>query len=548
MKGKTYKIAALLTSLSIVAALGTAACGGGTNGEEKGYIVSGSLITVKEEGTVIYEAEEVDTSAYEISADNPSKIIEREDASGGKFLAAAADDTDATGSKYFSFTLNLQFNAVIIMSVAYSQTEANKTHDINMSSSYTYLIDENRSVGVSGSNGVLAARDDITKWQLIEYESFTLPKGAHSFRVFVKEKTGRGNPNIDYFNFYIAGIAEAPQGGVSVPENDFHTPVQYAYLKGDFRDIADYARGVVELSKPNAIVLDFSYLKKSGPYFAEYADNDGFNGSTIVSGIAERQYGVYNLKLGQHLYWRAATNSAELKNATVNHIQVASEGVRNLYIDGLTNVRDIGGYSSSLAEGGKIRQGLLFRGAALVDIDLNSGEEKARLISKAGEEELKRLGIKEEIDLRDNKQCTGPYIDGINYNAIPIPSGTESTRFEQFAEEYKRIFSIIADADESPVYLHCTAGADRTGISSFMLLTVCGVSYEDAARDYLFTNFSTHGERKLNSEFDKWYSKLDNFQGGSKAEKAKSWLISKGVTSEQVEHIREIFVENYTAR
>ena len=547
MKGKIYKTAALLTALSIGAAFGMTACGGGTSREEQKYLVSGSLLTVKDEGTVIYEAEEVDTSAYEISAENPSKTVERADASGGKFLAAAADNS-AAGSGYFSFTLNLQFNAVIIMSAAYSQTEAGKVNDIDMSRSYTYLIDENKSVGVSGNNGVLSARDDITEWQLIEYESYTLPKGAHTFRVFVKENTGRGNPNIDYFNFYIVKISEAPQGGVSVPENDFHTPVQYAYLKDDFKNIAEYARGVVELSRPSAIVLDFSYLKKAGSYSVEYADNDGFNNSTVVSGITERQYGVYNLKLGQQLYWRAATDSAGLKKATVNHIQVASDGPRNLYIDGLTNVRDIGGYPSSLVEGGKIRQGLFIRGAALVDVNLNSGEEKARLITESGERELKRLGIKEEIDLRDTKQCTGPYVDGIHYNAISIPSGTESTRFEQFADEYRQIFSIIADADKKPVYLHCTAGADRTGITAFMLLTVCGVSYDDAARDYLFTNFSTHGERKLNSEFDKWYSKLEKYQGDSKAEKAKSWLISKGVTAEQVEHIREIFVENYTAQ
>lgn len=43
-------------------------------------------------------------------------------------------------------------------------------------------------------------------------------------------------------------------------------------------------------------------------------------------------------------------------------------------------------------------------------------------------------------------------------------------------------------------------------------------------------------------------SKPDGFAGETKAEKAKAWLISKGVTAEQVEHIREIFVEGYTAQ
>lgn len=42
--------------------------------------------------------------------------------------------------------------------------------------------------------------------------------------------------------------------------------------------------------------------------------------------------------------------------------------------------------------------------------------------------------------------------------------------------------------------------------------------------------------------------KPDGFAGETKAEKAKAWLISKGVSAGQVEHIREIFVEGYTAQ
>lgn len=65
-----------------------------------------------------------------------------------------------------------------------------------------------------------------------------------------------------------------------------------------------------------------------------------------------------------------------------------------------------------------------------------------------------------------------------------------------------------------------------------------------------FIIFSKHGSRINNytTEFRQWWSKPDGFAGETKAEKAKAWLISKGVTAEQVEHIREIFVEGYTAQ
>lgn len=543
MKSKTLRIAAVGAAIALGAAFGMTACAK----EEDAYFVDGDMLIVNKPCTVRYEAENVNTDAYEISADNPSAVVERADASGGKFLAAATGNTNGDGSKYFAFTLNLQFNAEIKMTAAYSQPESKKGNEMDMRDSYNYLIDENKSVSLSEENAILSSRDDVTIWEKVSYDSYTLPQGAHSFRVFVLKNTGKGNPDIDYIEFDFSDIDGNNFDGVAVPANDFHTPVQYAYIHDDYANVANYAKGVVELSRPGAIALDFSDLKNSSEYAVEYADNANFSGSAVVTGLKTKLYNVYNLKLGQQLYWRAATSENGLKKAKTRNITVAGDGPRNIYIDGLTNVRDIGGYSSTLGDGGKIRQGLYYRGAALVDVDRLTGVENKKLITDAGKKEMLRLGIKQEIDLRDEKQCTGPYVDGINYNPVPIPSGTEATRFEKFENEYKRIFSIIADADRAPVYLHCTAGADRTGICTFILLTVCGVSYEDAARDYLFTNFSTHGERKLDSEFDKWYKKLDNFSGDTKAEKAKSWLISKGVTARQVETIREIFVEGYVA-
>lgn len=538
---KTLRTFALCSSVLLGGAIGLSACGG----VDYDYSVDGASVTVSKPCKFIYEAELADTEAYVISGDNETKIVEREDASGGKFLAAASGDVDGSGSEYFLFTVTLLFNAEIEMSVSYAQTEDKKANELDMRSSYNYLIDENKSVSLSEDNCILAARNDVTEWEKIDYDKYTLPKGMHSFRVFVSENTGKGNPNIDYIEFEFSEVAGSVFDGVVVPANDFHTPVQYAYIHDDYDKISDYAKGVVELTRPNAIILDYSDLKNASSYFVQYADNRNFVNSVIVKNIKTKQYGVYNLKVGQSLYWRAATSEGGLKNAQTRHMAIASEGPRNMYIDGVTNVRDIGGYESSLVYGGIIRQGLYYRGAALVDVDRLTGEEKARLVTEAGEAEMLRLGIMQEIDLRDETQCTGPYVDGINYNAIPIPSGTESTRFEKFEDEYKQIFTIIANADEEPVYLHCTAGADRTGICSFILLTVCGVSYEDAARDYLFTNFSTHGERKLSTEFEKWYKKLDDYDGANKAEKAKSWLMTKGVTAEQIEHIREIFVEGY---
>jgi len=54
-----------------------------------------------------------------------------------------------------------------------------------------------------------------------------------------------------------------------------------------------------------------------------------------------------------------------------------------------------------------------------------------------------------------------------------------------------RLFGILANEDNLPVVLHCTAGKDRTGVSTAFLLSVLGVSREVIEADYLLTNLDT---------------------------------------------------------
>ncbi len=497
--------------------------------------VKNHTLFAHKEGITRFEAEEVDVTKYVISSDNPTKVVERTDASNGKFLAASTGDTAKNST--FEFNISLDFDATITMAASYAQSNKWKDYDQDLTKSYTYIVDENRNMMLSQDKTVLSARTDITKWEEFSYTPITLNKGTHTFSVKIAENTGKGNPNIDYLDFNIIKVTGGVIDDDKVPENDFHSSIQYKYISDtDYENVSKYANGVTELSKPKGIVVDFKDENiSSNSFVLEYADNNDFENSIIVNNITSSNYAIQNLKLGQELYWRVTDSQSNLSKSKVHNIQVADKGPRNMSIDGVSNVRDVGGYKSSLVKDGKIKQGLYYRGA-----NLNS-------ITESGKKEMLRLGIKREIDMRDSYQCLGPYVDGISYSAISIPSGTESKRFEEFKDEYKQIFTLIANADKEPIYLHCTAGADRTGIATFMLLTLCGASYEDMARDYLFTNFSTQGTRVPNytSEFKAWWSKLDNFEGNTKADKAKSWLVSKGVTAEQVEKIRTIFVENY---
>ncbi len=53
--------------------------------------------------------------------------------------------------------------------------------------------------------------------------------------------------------------------------------------------------------------------------------------------------------------------------------------------------------------------------------------------------------------------------------------------------EYSKFFDIILKSD-APLYFHCSAGKDRTGLGAAFLLKILGVSDEDIVSDYLLTN------------------------------------------------------------
>ena len=68
-------------------------------------------------------------------------------------------------------------------------------------------------------------------------------------------------------------------------------------------------------------------------------------------------------------------------------------------------------------------------------------------------------------------------------------SGARYLGYLDFGSEvWLRLFNIFADEASYPILLHCTAGKDRTGVSTAFLLSVLGVDRPIIDADYLLTN------------------------------------------------------------
>ena len=152
------------------------------------------------------------------------------------------------------------------------------------------------------------------------------------------------------------------------------------------------------------------------------------------------------------------------------------------------NTRDLGGYVTD-------RPGIATRWNRVYRSD-RQGYPSERDIAL-----LKERRITTIIDMRgigDVKKGPSGFenLDGFNYLNYPIDEGSgvpESV--EKVPGSYMdiarsknigRIFEAIANAPTG-VMINCSAGKDRTGVVSALLLMICGVSREDIIFDYMIT-------------------------------------------------------------
>ena len=367
------------------------------------------------------------------------------------------------------------------------------------------------------------------------------------------EQSQQSTPSSSKSSSSSSSSQAAPSGvalQLTAPENDIHTDLQYSYLKDpDWRNIKAYipttgadGGNKGDKSAPKALSLAFAELADAQTYYVQISKENTFANAEVRTST-KKSYDFINAEVGTKYYYRAAVSEEALATATVKEYQVADTAPRNIKVDGMINFRDQGGWKSNLVTNGVIKQGLYYRCA------------KFDSITTAGKKVIKELGIKLDIDMRDSYQV--PSTSKASSTEWPVEilkasvaSGTEDSRWEGtggIAATYKKIFEAIANADQKPIALHCTHGADRTGIMSFFLMGLLGASEEDIGRDYVLTRFA--GERAVlpDNEIKNWLDKTNALSGANFTEKLYKHLKDDfGIAADTLETIREKFVPGYT--
>lgn len=337
----------------------------------------------------------------------------------------------------------------------------------------------------------------------------------------------------------------------TVDASKLHTNLQLAYLTDSYSNISKYATGMQELSKPQPIRFKWQSSQSATNCELTISENEDLrNGKTIS--VKTKEIKISNLKVHTKYYYQmTAIVGGKTVVSEVGNFSTGSFLPRLIDCDGVTNMRDLGGYN---LEEGVVKQGLVYRSGRLNASYTTTYRED---ITQKGKETMKELGIKSEIDLRtsannDNElgglqnASVGPLGAEVNYYQAPMNYHNGTNHKENYAS-IRKVFSYMADEENYPMIIHCNIGTDRTGFISYMLNGLLGVSQEDLFRDYLFSNFGyIEGSRSL-SKISGYVNEIDECEGEVLSERVENYLTDKiGVPQADIDAIRNILIEEHT--
>ena len=333
-----------------------------------------------------------------------------------------------------------------------------------------------------------------------------------------------------------------------------HNGQQAAYLADpNYENVNNYANGTSEQSKPYDFKLEWSFTCSIEERFdcLLFFDTDpNFSSPNIWVVLSDSEPNKYycnlnNLMIGTKYYYfvSAFHDIKNTFNSDVHTFETADIGPRNIAIDGVTNARDLGGYTN--INGKRVKQGLVYRMAQLN----KSYELDVQPLNLIGVHVLKDiLGIKSEIDLREvrNNESGGLFqsVLGTDVNYFPYPMTWDVTNAaKNETEAIRKVFKVFTKQENYPLLFHCAIGTDRTGVIAFYLGALLGFKDIDLYHDYLFSNFGNIGGPRGIDNINSHFAYLNTFTGNNIQEKAFSYFKSIGFSESELQTICNIMLE-----
>ena len=322
-----------------------------------------------------------------------------------------------------------------------------------------------------------------------------------------------GDAHVILANELIYAHAKAPLAQIE--------SVSYGYMKGEY-------------CTPLPVVLTWTdEAATDGKTYTVRVSESLDMRDAITLTVSEMRAEVYNLKIGTQYYWQVESGDVQ----SLVHTFTTEDGYpRFIKMDGVSNVRDIGGYVT--LDGKRVKQGLAFRSAHLDGID-EQGLDVA----------LRYLGVRTDLDLRGGG--SKPLGDSVNHISVAM-QWYEHIFEKNYHADVRDAIRVFAYEENYPILFHCSMGRDRTGTTAFLILGLLGVEEDTLRHEYYASFFSTQGAfdteefpllvanvNRLTKELDKFGDKDDSLQ-----EKIEAYMLSIGITEQEIANIRALWLED----
>jgi protein-tyrosine phosphatase len=219
---------------------------------------------------------------------------------------------------------------------------------------------------------------------------------------------------------------------------------------------------------------------------------------------------------------------------------------RLVKLEGSSNFRDLGGYLND--EGKRVVRGQLYRSGAMTSLT----EHDFNVLQPFGFKTIVDLRSRDEIELMPNPWVA--HDTSINYavydysfaqmmgkmkEMMKAGANMHQMMYGHMHKTLKPQLNLYFNAlleQQTPIVVNCSAGQDRTGVVSALLLTLLGVPREVVIEDYLlstdfrkpsneFANVDYEAKAKVN-DFAKM---MLSYQKNGQAAGAKPLVTSEGV-------------------
>lgn len=321
---------------------------------------------------------------------------------------------------------------------------------------------------------------------------------------------------------------------------DTHTEEQKEFVSSSYVTAGNIANGTEEKSRPLPIELTLGKVKEGYTLVIAKKSGEVFVRARLDGGS---KYQFYNSELNTEYVWHIEDENGK-KTGRSGNFTTAHTVIRNLYIDGVTNCRDLGGWKT--VDGRRIKQGLLYRTGRF-----NEGGwacESNRYITDEGIDMfVNTLGVKTEIDLRTKETGEAPAVlksalgESVKYVQVSMRTNGDYLKFNK--EKLAEVFEVFADKDNYPIVFHCSIGTDRTGVIAFLVNALLGVEKDSLYYDYLFSNFGYIGKNRSFTQINDYLKEIKTAGGDTIAENAYNYLVKYGVSTETLDFMREFLVE-----